>query len=298
MPGQRFVPSPWDSRHAHAHAHGSPLETLSELLSDRFGRITGLAAVVAPLRGPARFVGPGSSAPLHPACRDAADKDACLQAWRGHLAQLDGHSGTHWHKCDQRRFCAVVPVTVNDRCLGVCKLVCSECVGTDEFLRHLGVLEMVVDNFTRMNGDCLAQWADRQDAVEQAISAAATLPVDPRSCHPQVRKALHYIDRHLGEVSLTVARIARALGINATYLAHLFSTQIGIRATQYITIRRIELAKTLLATTNWQVKRIAFESGHTNADWFSQVFRNHTGMSPREYRRSAREGQADKTVKK
>jgi AraC-like DNA-binding protein len=298
MPGQGFVPSPWDDRRAGENMRGSPLEALSELLEDRFGRITGLAAVVAPLGSHARAAGHWSGAPLHPACHDAVDRDACFRAWQGHLAQFAARPHTHWHRCDQHRFCAVVPVMANGRCLMVCKLVCTECIGENDFLRHLGVLEIVVDSFATARAESLAEWADRQDAVEETMLTPAALPTDLSGCHPQVLKALEYIDRHLSEANLTIARISRHLSINATYLAHLFSTQTGMRATHYIAARRIELAKRLLATTNWQVKRIAYESGHANADWFSQVFRHYAGMSPREYRRAIRGGEASDAARK
>ena len=66
-----------------------------------------------------------------------------------------------------------------------------------------------------------------------------------------------------------------------------FAQEVGMRMSRYIATRRIELAKKLLISTHWQIKRIAYESGHSNPDWFSQVFRAHTGMTPRDYRRTA-----------
>jgi transcriptional regulator GlxA family with amidase domain len=61
----------------------------------------------------------------------------------------------------------------------------------------------------------------------------------------------------------------------------------GMRMGRYIAELRIEIAKKLLLETDWQVKRIAFESGHRNPDWFSEVFRAHTGMTPSVFRRKA-----------
>ena len=57
---------------------------------------------------------------------------------------------------------------------------------------------------------------------------------------------------------------------------------------RYIAVRRVELAKTLLVTTDWQIKRIARETGHANPTWFSHVFGVHTGCTPGEHRRRAR----------
>lgn len=112
----------------------------------------------------------------------------------------------------------------------------------------------------------------------------------PRNGHPLVRKAVRYIDRHLANAELTVEGVARHAGVNATYLGHLFSKHAGIRMSRYIAMRRVELAKSLLATTDWQVKRVAFATGHRNANWFTEVFRHFAGSTPSEFRRSLKEG--------
>ncbi len=96
------------------------------------------------------------------------------------------------------------------------------------------------------------------------------------------------LDHSTTDASLSVTALARQLGINATYLGHLFRTQTGLTVRRYVAQRRIELAKRLLATTDWQVKRIAYETGHRTADWFSHVFREETGLTPLAYRRQSR----------
>lgn len=116
---------------------------------------------------------------------------------------------------------------------------------------------------------------------------AGQIPPIP-SPHPQVDNILRFIEKHLADPTMNVGKIAEAMQLNPAYLSHLFAGQTGVRMGRYIAARRIELAKRLLATTDWQVKRIAFESGHGNADWFSQVFHAHEGMTPGDYRRRAR----------
>ena len=49
---------------------------------------------------------------------------------------------------------------------------------------------------------------------------------------------------------------------------------------RFITARRVERAKTLLATTHWQIKEIARATGHANANWFCHLFRLSTGLTP------------------
>jgi AraC-like DNA-binding protein len=54
----------------------------------------------------------------------------------------------------------------------------------------------------------------------------------------------------------------------------------------FITLRRIDLAKDLLRSTDWQIKRIAHSCGFANPSWFSYVFKDQTGTTPGAYRQA------------
>jgi len=60
----------------------------------------------------------------------------------------------------------------------------------------------------------------------------------------------------------------------------------------FIVKRRIETAQTLLATTDLQIKRVAFHTGHANPSWFCHLFRAHTGAAPAKYRARMRRSSA------
>jgi len=178
-----------------------------------------------------------------------------------------------------------VPVVWRDRPVAACKLVCSGDLAADAFEHHVELLEVLIETFQTKHGELLALVAGGPGAHAEALPAAGS----PQGVtHSQVRNALEYIEAHLADPKLSVAGIAADLRINSTYLSHLFAEQVGVRMGRYIVQRRIELAKKLLTTNSWQIKRVAYESGHKNADWFSQVFHAHVGMTPGEYRRSAR----------
>jgi YesN/AraC family two-component response regulator len=161
----------------------------------------------------------------------------------------------------------------------------------DAFEMHVELLDVLVENFGLKEAELLVRLApskDFQGDEESLQRDDAKTSSRARSDHPQVEAALIYIKKHITDSNMTVARIARALDVNASYLAHLFSLQVGVRMSRYIAGRRIELAKTLLASTSWQIKRVAYETGHGNPLWFSEVFREHTGVTPTKFRQNAR----------
>jgi AraC-like DNA-binding protein len=186
--------------------------------------------------------------------------------------------------------CAVVPVGYRERCLAVAKLVCPGPMPGAEFEHEVELLDTLVRDFV----DAHADFLERLLRAEQAAAARRTAPFSVAEHsfeapvrHALVAQALRYIEGHLADPGLSVGRVARELAVHANYLSHLFVAQLGWRMRRYIVDKRIARAMTLLATTEWQVKRIARETGHANPTWFHHVFVAFTGVSPCEYRAQA-----------
>ena len=58
---------------------------------------------------------------------------------------------------------------------------------------------------------------------------------------------------------------------------------------QYLSGYRLEKAKKLLEQDYMKITEIAEKCGYANANYFSKVFREGTGMTPLEYRSARRE---------
>ena len=91
-----------------------------------------------------------------------------------------------------------------------------------------------------------------------------------------------YIYSHLKE-RITIEDLADELGVSASYLSRLFKQMKGTTISEYILMKRMELAKVYLGTSNEKVKMIAQKTGYPSAQSFGRAFRNYTGASPREY---------------
>jgi AraC-like DNA-binding protein len=285
-------------RHRVSHASDiqpdadSLIALLSHQVIERYARISDVKAIAIPLvlRGPTEAEDPPSN-PGHPACADYADSDYCRESWQLHLAELKIRPETHWHTCDHGKRCAYAPVLYRDRCLAVVRLACSASMTEEEFEHHAELLDTLVRDFVFWQADFLERLLRAERAATEfggPPAESTAEPHDRRPSHPQVLRALEYIDEHLSDQKLTIARIAGELDVHPYYLSHLFAEQVGQRMSRFIAARRVELAKSLLATTHWQIKRIAHETGHANPNWFSHVFSAHTGLTPLGYRRKAR----------
>lgn len=96
-------------------------------------------------------------------------------------------------------------------------------------------------------------------------------------------KLMKYInDNYKGEISLTGA--AQVLHMNSNYVSQLFKKEAGVTFIHYITQKRLEDAKELLATTQKPLTDVALEVGFNDTFHFIKTFKKFTGMTPGQYR--------------
>lgn len=271
------------------------LATFNDLVTERFHRLTALDVVAGLVDISPSISGEAlPPAPCHPLCSDPADGVCREDSWRSLLAELALRPEVYWHDCRHERFCASVPVLWHRHCLAVCRLVCPKSTGREHFEHCVELLDVLCENFVARHAEswlgCVPVAAPgvKSPSRSDGLSSGTNRP----RLHAKVREAVEYIDEHFTDPEVNAGGIARMLHVNTTYLAHLFAEQVGTRMSRYITDRRVDLAKKLLAGTTWQVKRIARETGYASPDWFSHVFHAHSGLKPGEYRRQVGEQKA------
>ena len=94
-----------------------------------------------------------------------------------------------------------------------------------------------------------------------------------------------YIEDHLTE-SMTVEELASQVHFSYYYLCHLFKKLTGKSIQQYRTEKRLEKAIPMLLQTDKKISEIAPACGFDNFSYFTEVFVEHVGMSPSEFRKT------------
>jgi two-component system response regulator YesN len=84
------------------------------------------------------------------------------------------------------------------------------------------------------------------------------------------------------EISLEDA--ANWAGVTPQYLSRYFKGHVGVKFIEHVTGARISEAKKLLTTTEMAVPEIGQAVGYSDPNYFTRVFRKHTGYSPHEFR--------------
>ena len=102
-----------------------------------------------------------------------------------------------------------------------------------------------------------------------------------------ISRALPYIDRHISELG-GVEDLASRLNVTPSYLSDLFSRSMKVPLKQYMTTKKIALAKLRLSAGD-SVTDTAFACGFCTVSHFIVVFKRVTGTTPSSYQRRVRE---------
>ena len=103
-----------------------------------------------------------------------------------------------------------------------------------------------------------------------------------------MNQVLHYIQQHLHEESMTLTKLANEIFyMNVDYLGKLFKKETGEKFSQYVMNMRMNEAKSMIESQDTvKISQIAEKVGFgNNPQYFSQVFKKVTGLSPTEYKK-------------
>jgi AraC family transcriptional regulator len=103
----------------------------------------------------------------------------------------------------------------------------------------------------------------------------------------RLRRVLEYIEEHLAE-EITVADLANAACLSIFHFSRAFAAAVGVPPHRYVSRRRLENAKSLIATGRLSFSEIAFSCQFSSQSSFTRAFRRAAGMTPAEFRRKLR----------
>ncbi|UVI32999.1 response regulator [Paenibacillus spongiae] len=104
-----------------------------------------------------------------------------------------------------------------------------------------------------------------------------------RSGSKIVHEVQCYLMSHYRE-KVSLESTAARFFLNKNYLSQLFKAETGTNFIRYLNAIRIEKAKELIVNTAETIHDIAEQTGFGDFRYFSRVFRNHTGLSPTEFK--------------
>ena len=119
--------------------------------------------------------------------------------------------------------------------------------------------------------------------LADSAEVRASMPPRANADTERIKAMMDYIQANCAE-RLTLDNIAAAANISRRECTRCFRRCIDSTPNEYLTACRLRMAAGLLIRTGKSVMEISEECGFSSASYFGKVFREATGVTPREYR--------------
>lgn len=123
--------------------------------------------------------------------------------------------------------------------------------------------------------------------VDLQTSCAVNANASDQLDRERLTRVLGYIEAHLSE-NITVTDLANVACLSIFHFARAFTGAMGVPPHHYVSRRRLENAKTMIAAGRSSLYEIALDCQFSSQSSFTRAFRRVTGMTPGQYRQAFR----------
>lgn len=96
----------------------------------------------------------------------------------------------------------------------------------------------------------------------------------------EIRKLMH---SHF-DITKSIDEYAKLCNLSESRFSHIFKEEFGVSPKHYMIKVKIQKAKDLIKDTDLSIFQVAQMVGIDNQNYFSRLFKKHTGLSPNQYR--------------
>ncbi len=166
-----------------------------------------------------------------------------------------------------------------------------ETMQSEELIRSIPVIVLTSqvlteEDMTRLNCGVVSVLSKNMFSAQETlvhVSAALSRKRRPGSeTQRMVLKAMAFIHEHYID-PISRGNIADYVGVSERHLARCFQQEIGLSPIVYLNRFRVRIAKALLNLGKMSITDVAMEVGFSAGGYFTRVFRDEVGQSPREY---------------
>lgn len=144
--------------------------------------------------------------------------------------------------------------------------------------RTLGTLERIRGTLLELVGFTIEKFAPQLQSL-----AGQRVYLQGRT--DALHRVMKYIDESL-QRDISLPDVAEAAFLSPNYLSQLLKKQTGMAFVDWLTSRRLDRARNLLAHSTDHVYVVANSVGFADEAYFTRRFKQRFGVAPREYRRS------------
>ena len=171
-------------------------------------------------------------------------------------------------------------------------------IGHEEKLQNRSIGEIIeqVSSYCLLNMDVRLYYgigsAGESAACIHTSYVQAEIDLNKNQNHPgysdrSVNAAVQFIEDHLSDPKLDLETVSSHFGFSRTYFSRFFRRTHGEGFASYLRRARIDRARDLLTYTEEDIASVARQCGFSSVKYFFPVFRQATGMTPKQYRNSS-----------
>ena len=217
----------------------------------------------------------------------------CIECDNLGLEKSTEQKGLYIYKCHMGLTEATVPIYENSVTIGY--LMLGQVIDRKNTDEALHLIKNACSKYGFDEESIEKQFGKVKIASAKMIKSAANI-MSMCACYLYTNKIIKnrmdilayqlkdYIDGHLS-TDLSVKSLCSVFYISKSKLYYMAKTSLGMGVSDYIRTKRLELAKRMLSETNYPLFQIAHETGIDDANYFSRIFRQEFGMTPKEYRK-------------
>jgi AraC-like DNA-binding protein len=137
---------------------------------------------------------------------------------------------------------------------------------------------------------CLRQDAERRvlEGAQKDMPGSRVEKVHAPSPGGFRERMLKFVEDQFRNPQLSLTSVADHFSISIYSVSRFFNNEIGIGFSEFITAKRMDLARILLLSTEKEIIEIAPAVGLPNVNYFSRLFKTFYGMTPTRYRTKMR----------
>jgi AraC-like DNA-binding protein len=124
------------------------------------------------------------------------------------------------------------------------------------------------------------------DRFSEWRNAATLMRSAPRRSDPRIRRAISYMQGHVGE-ALDMEALASHSSLSRAHFFALFRSCTNLTPALYANVLRMESAIEGLSRADTSAAELSYRLGFSAQSHFTRFFRQHLGITPTEYRRKA-----------
>ena len=108
----------------------------------------------------------------------------------------------------------------------------------------------------------------------------------PAGVEDEISQVVRYMEEHFSDPEISMTALADSFDLSTTRFSLSFKEKTGMSPLDYLTLLRVEKAKELLASTDLTIRDISVQVGYYDSGSFIRRFKQVTGETPLQHRRS------------